>query len=106
VSVVEFNIGVDTSIGRVEGVLWDDGELGLRSPLVAELERKDVLGPYSLASALEDVGLPAGEAEAVASTLWENAQAAYARAAPRPPALYVSLRQIWRKFRREQRCEF
>lgn len=102
-SVVEYNIGVDTSVGRVEGVLWDDGNLGIHSRLVAELERKDVNGPDSLASALEGVGVPAGEAEGVAARLWENAQAAYARAAPRPPELYVVVRGMWRKLAHRQR---
>jgi hypothetical protein len=91
-SVVEYNIGVETSIGRVQGVLWDDGELGIGSPLVAELDRSDVRTRDSLSSALEAVGVPASEAETLASTLWDDAQAAYARAAPRARTKVTAMR--------------
>jgi len=93
-AVVEYNVEVDTSVGPITGVLWDDGELGIGSPLIAEYEQHDVEGPDGLAEALQSVGLPEGEAKTLAVTLWNDALQAYARAAPRPPGLYVLLRKL------------
>jgi len=101
--VIEYTFAIDSSVGRVTGVLWDDGKLAIGSPLVAELDKSGVRGPDSLASALEEVGLPVGEANALASTLWGNALAAYARAAPRPPRPLVLVRELWRRFTRRPR---
>jgi hypothetical protein len=97
-SVVEYSFEVESSVGRVHGVLWDDGALGIGSPLVTDLDRSDVDGPDSLAAALQAVGLPEAEARAKAPTLWDNALEAFSRAAPRPPRLFLMGRGLWRKF--------
>ena len=101
-SVVEYNVEVDTSVGRVAGVLWGDGGLGIGSRLVAEYEQDDVKGPDDLADALRAVGLPDDEAKTLAVKLWDDALQAYARAAPRPLGLYALVRKLVRGARKRR----
>lgn len=72
-TVWEYNVWIETSIGRVEGVLWSNGELGLTSPLVAEAEREDVSTWSDIAETLVAVGVPADEARRVARTVLDDA---------------------------------
>ena len=74
-TVWEYNIGVETSVGPVTGVLWSDGLLAIGSS--AEAERNGVSTPADIAAALQSIGLPDQEAETVADTIWNGALATF-----------------------------
>jgi hypothetical protein len=76
-AVWEYNVCVETSVGRVEGVLWSDGRLSIGSPLVPELDRDCVSTVTDIAMTLDDVGLREGEANAVAKTILDGALGAF-----------------------------
>jgi hypothetical protein len=92
-TVFEYQLRAETSIGRIEGILWSDGELGLTSSQVTELERRNVKGPVDLALAVRDAGVPGAEATTVANVLWET----------RPPGFRKQQERERRKQERRQR---
>jgi hypothetical protein len=69
-----YELRAETTNGRIEGVLWADGELAIGPP---EVERKGVLGPDALAGALEATGVPGAEARLLAQVLWEGRPAGF-----------------------------
>ena len=66
-----FNLGVDTSVGRISGELWSDGLLGIASP-IRDVEVEGFRDVAALRDALTEVGVPDDEATAVADAVWAD----------------------------------
>jgi len=71
-SVWEYNVALDTSVGRVKGVLWSDGELAIGSPRIESVER-EVHTAADIAAALRALDIPDHEATLAAQRVYEGA---------------------------------
>jgi hypothetical protein len=75
-SVWEYNVALDTSVGRVEGVLWSDGKLAIGSPRIESVER-DVHTAADIAAALRVLDIPDQEATRAAQSVYDGALDAF-----------------------------
>lgn len=75
-SVWEYKVALDTSVGRVKGVLWSDGQLAIGSPRIESVER-DVHTAADIAVALRALDMPDEEATLAAQSIYDGALDAF-----------------------------
>ncbi len=86
-SVWEYNVALDTSVGRVDGVLWSDGKLAIGSSRIESVER-DVHTVADIAVALRALDIPDHEATLAAQSVYDGALATFPE---RPASRFAKL---------------